>query len=306
MGKILITGANGRLGRALYHHRRAFFEIGLLPLFQSRNPQDGTEWLRWDGENPHSMFENLTDLKVVLHLIGRTPQPGDIGVPNVDTEMDEINCALALRVADAAEAANVGSFMALSSAAVYGSSTPPLRESQSGSPISSYGKSKQAMEQKLKARKGPMKCISLRLGSLAGCDALLGNVMTAQPDSDIIQLDQFSSGTGPARSYIGPRDFAFTIAELAAKATANEGLPSCLNIAAEEPVTMDALLTEWNDQCRTPIEWEYCPAPDAAIETVALDTTLLSKVSPKTTRNSDASELVKQAIDFLMPMGTIP
>jgi hypothetical protein len=142
-----------------------------------------------------------------------------------------------------------------------------------------------------------MKCIWLRLGNLVRCDALLGNTIEVDSKRKIIQLDQFLSGTGPAHSNIGPRDFAFTITELAAKIAANAALLPCLKIAAEELVTIDVLLAEWNVQCRTPTPWKYRLASEIAIETVSVDMRLLSKVSPKTLRGSDAIELVSQVSD---------
>ncbi|MCF2869461.1 NAD(P)-dependent oxidoreductase [Octadecabacter sp. G9-8] len=298
--RILFTGANGRLGRVLHYHSDAFVDVGLKPLFQSRRLELGPEWVQWDGQDPTGLRDALNGIDIVVNLIGRTPKPDDATNTNLTAEMEEVNHGLALRIADIAEAAGVKTFFALSSSSIYGSAVPPLDESQDGIPLAEYGESKKAMEHELECRTGPMTCVSLRLGNLAGCDMLLGNALKASKTNQL-KLDQFPSGFGPLRSYIGPRDFAYLIAQLARKAKDGVFLPPRLNICSSTPVRMDALLKAWNASVPDPIEWEYRKATEAATEMVALDAALLDRVAPETTRVSEVKEMVAQVLEIFPP-----
>lgn len=146
-----------------------------------------------------------------------------------------------------------------SSAAVYGIQATPITERQATQPQSPYGHAKALMEA---AVKGARNVTSLRIGNVAGADAALGGWHTG------FKVDQFSDGTTPLRSYIGPLALANVLADLV---THQGPLPSVLNIAQDPPLEMGALL----DAAQRP--YKHQSAPSSAIAKVVLCTKTLAR-----------------------------
>lgn len=167
------------------------------------------------------------------------------------------NTSLALAALQAAEGRPV---LLASSAAVYG--TPagdrPCAEGDSPAPAAPYGAAKAAMEAAVAGQAG---AIVLRIGNVAGADALLGRA--APPGGRV--LDILPGGQGPLRSYIGPQALARALARLARLAAAGEGLPRVINLALPGVVAMDALLAAAGES------WQARPAPAGVIARVELD-----------------------------------
>lgn len=107
--------------------------------------------------------------------------------------------------------------------------------------------------------------VALRLGNVAGADALLGG---AQP-GQVIRLDRFDDGPTPRRSYLGPLTLARLMAQLCHGALAGR-LPPVLNLCAWEAVEMAALL----DTAGLP--WEPVPEPETALAELTLSADLLA------------------------------
>lgn len=147
-----------------------------------------------------------------------------------------------------------------SSAAVYGAPAgeAPLCEAARLAPLSPYGAAKAAMEAAVAGRPG---VTVLRLGNVAGADALLGAVA---PEEGRV-LDIFADGHGPHRSYIGPQALALALARLVRLGAAQVPLPAVVNLALPGTVTMDALLAASGEG------WRARAAPAGAIGRVALD-----------------------------------
>ncbi|MCF6272241.1 MAG: hypothetical protein L3J37_03480 [Rhodobacteraceae bacterium] len=101
----------------------------------------------------------------------------------------------------------------------------------------------------------------MRIGNVAGADAMLLNAASATPEKPI-RIDQFSDGKGPLRSYIGPGAFGDCIGQLA---TYTGSLPFLLNVAAPVPVHMEQLAAA------SSLPWAYRAAPPSSIQNISLD-----------------------------------
>lgn len=154
-----------------------------------------------------------------------------------------------------------------SSAAVYGPSDAALTEQTPPAPLGDYGRAKLAMERAALGWCGThgLGLTILRIGNIAGLDALLGGVRPGQQ----VQLDPVSGQRGPVRSYIGPRSLGSVLVQLAAMAAAGQPLPQILNIAAAPPVSMGDLLDAAG------VDWRYGPPNPSVLAKVELAVDLL-------------------------------
>lgn len=207
---------------------------------------------------PSMVFDPLAEPEALAAAIGAADAVLALaGVISGSAEELSLNTALTEAVVRAAAGKPV--FVA-SSAAVYGApdGERPLRETDPLAPLSPYGMAKAAMEAAIAGRPG---VTILRIGNVAGADALLGR---AAPEGGRV-LDVFADGRGPHRSYIGPQALARAIARLTRLAVAHLPLPAVVNLALPGTVTMDALLAAQGEG------WVPRPAPATAIRSVELD-----------------------------------
>jgi nucleoside-diphosphate-sugar epimerase len=160
----------------------------------------------------------------------------------------------------------------MSSVAVYGDPGPdPVAEEAPLRPASNYGRAKCAMETAVRfwhsaQGKAAPGLTVLRLGNVAGIDALLGQASTGAP----VQLDPVSGQTGgPERSYIGPGTLSAVLARLVILAAKGDALPQVLNVAAPRPVSMAGLLEAAG------MAWTFGPERPGTIARVALNTARL-------------------------------
>ncbi|SDE29411.1 RmlD substrate binding domain-containing protein [Rhodobacter capsulatus] len=146
-----------------------------------------------------------------------------------------------------------------SSAAVYGRPAGRLcHEEDAPAPVSDYGRAKVAMEAVAAGRPG---AVVLRIGNVAGADALLGQA--APPGGR--RLHVFADGLAPRRSYIGPQALARALARLVRLAAGGGAtLPGVINLALPGAVGMEALLRAAGES------WQADPAPPEAIASVEL------------------------------------
>ena len=143
--------------------------------------------------------------------------------PSTTGDMSE-TAALADAVVSAAAEAGVPRVLLASSSAVYALGEGKS-ESDLAAPTSPYGQAKFDMERTVAISGAGIEVCCLRIGNVAGADALLGRANTVS-DSDPIKLDQFPDYNGPRRSYIGPSHLARCLELLIAHTSA---LPSVLN-----------------------------------------------------------------------------
>lgn len=256
---VLVTGASGRIGRALRVLLPAN-RAGALPiLWQGRRDEPWAD-LNWDiGADPQV---GLPGGLIVLHLAGRTS-----GGPQ---DLDE-NRVLTETVCHAANASAAAHVFVMSSAAVYAPGPAALTERAEPAPGTAYGRSKLAAERAAAAvLRGPGLTV-LRLANLAGADALLGNIRDGFPS--ILDPVPGQPG-GPERSYIGPRVLAAVLQALVARAAAAEPLPRILNLAQPGVIAMADLLTARGQP------WSYGPERAEVVPRVVLDTGLLQSLVP--------------------------
>lgn len=233
---MVVLGSGGKLGRLL---RNVFV-----------HPAIWTTRTDVDICDAGALRDALTGAQAVLCLAG---------VTNGRPDAMQMNSELALRTLDAARDVGAGRVFLFSSAAVYGRLPGLLSERGPTAPVSPYGQAKLAMEQA--AVRHVHTNTVLRLGNVAGADAILGGWTPG------FALDMLPDGTTPRRSYIGPMRLAHVLRDLCTAAT----LPPLLNVAAPGAVQMGALLAAAG------LHWRPRPADGETIAKVTLDTETLER-----------------------------
>jgi nucleoside-diphosphate-sugar epimerase len=283
--RILVLGASGRLGCALrvrvYRTKLGGRPIDMIWQFRSRETQpDGAssgQDLAWDllgGECPPGLRADI-----VVGLAGIVPGRVQDMKRNVDIGL------ASLRVAQAVQARHV---FLTSSAAVYGNG--PFGEQDTPVPLNAYGAAKLAMEQAAQAwcadhagqgsRLGPRLGLTvLRIGNVAGADALLG------PGPRHVDLDVGLDHRSLSRSYIGPNRLSDMIVDLSQMAAAGRALPPILNVALAPSVSFRDLLDAAG--------WAYTETlrPDLSPIDVELETGLLHGLGLQPERGAGAADI---------------
>ena len=248
---LLVLGGTGRLGSALRNFWPFALKGGLRPIWQCRDARP--LFLHWDILNePAPPWA----YGVVLCLAGGRGDP-------------DPNAALAIRTLQAAAAQGAQHVFLASSAAVYGPGSA-LSEDAAPAPVADYGRAKAAMEAAAldwQARHGGPGLTLLRIGNVAGADALLGRTRNGP-----VVLDPTPDGIGPRRSYIGPVTLSAVLSRLATLAVEGAPLPPILNIATPLPMAMSALLQAAG------LDWHFGPDNPDVIPEVSLNTARLQSL----------------------------
>lgn len=277
---ILLTGASGRVGRMVYHHWPDMApDLALTPQYRRNAPVGALLWNPLDG--PGGLVDHIAQTgrrpRAIIALAGVIPGPGrDLS----------LNRTIAEATLAAAHDAGVPRVLLASSSAVYGAGCgTPFVEDAPCAPVNAYGTAKRDME----ATCGPWRArgldiCALRIGNVAGADALLLNVAWAGAGEAAV-VDRFADGGGPVRSYIGPATLAAVLATLCRHAGP---LPHVLNIAAPAPVAMTALA----EAAGAP--YQMRPAPPGAHQHITLDCRCLEALHDFAPADSTASEMVHQ------------
>lgn len=264
--RVLITGSTGRLGRLLRAAWEGWGECPIEPIYAGRRPPAP---ILLGGNGP---LPPLPECGTVIALWGLTTQ---------DPVLADQNVALAHRSREVARALGARRVIHLSSAAVYGPGTD-LSEASSPTPGNAYGTSKLAMEKAVAGfADDDAHHICLRLANVVGADSLRDALLRDGP----AELTRYPDGHGPTRSYIAPGDLARLLATLAIAPPAN--LPDILNVAAPDPVRMEALL----HAAGRSIIWRDVPASPA--QHVCLDTTRLARLLPAQRMAKTANEMIQ-------------
>lgn len=258
MKRVLVMGASGRVGAYL---RQFWPGLAIDPLWQfRRGAPDGA--LVW---NP--LADTVPDcgpVDAVLCLAGVTSGK-DLG----------LNTDLALAALRAARRLGAGRVLLASSVAVYGAGPGPHTEDGPCAPANDYGRAKLAMEQIARELTDGLELCALRIGNIAGADALLGGLKASAKPT----LHRFPDGRAPRRAYIGPK----TLADLLADLACHDGLlPQVLNIAQPGLIGMDALLQAAGR------DWDWHDAPAQALPELRLDLDRLQSLYPLQIAKPDA------------------
>jgi nucleoside-diphosphate-sugar epimerase len=189
---------------------------------------------------------------------------------------------------NAAAAIDVRRVIVASSSAVYGAGRGvSFRESAVLEPVNAYGVAKCEMEKVCGARAnilGIDLCF-LRIGNVAGADALLGPAALWQQGDAPVVLDIFPDGQGPRRSYIGPQSLAFVLSSLAQQ---SGPLVDVINVAAPQSVSMNALLDAAG------IDWQARHVAPSPLQEIALNCSLLEELVLVTNDDSMPSNIIDQ------------
>ncbi|WP_298259734.1 NAD-dependent epimerase/dehydratase family protein [uncultured Litoreibacter sp.] len=269
-------GASGRVCRLLLSHWRDAPTKDIAVKAQSRQAGFDLQWSPLDdGPPPLERFVQIHGKpKAIIALIGATPTTqGDMAQTT----------ALAVAVIKAAERAGIARVVFASSSAVYPLNAD-LTEDVPPAPTSPYGLAKLEMEQAVASLQTIVDVCCLRIGNVAGADALLGQAERATKDTPIA-LDQFPDGNGPLRSYISPQKLAACLEQIAHH---NAPLPDVLNCASSSPVEMAALLDAAD------LDWVWTPAAASrmASQKITLDCTLLGHIVGDTLLDADPSDMI--------------
>lgn len=236
----LILGSTGAVGRALAR----VWPVGVSAVWQHRPGAlaPAAPAVAWDILNAPA--PDLTGITGIVQLAG--------GAADLDVIMP-----LALAACDLGERLNVPVLIA-STQAVYGPVPGAVTEATLCNPSNDYGRAKRAMELAVQGR-----ATCLRIGNVVGCDMLLKNAAKGR-----VTLDQLPGGGSPERSYISAPVLGQVIRALLAQDTR----PDVINVAQPGAVAMHDLLAAAG------LAWDWRPAPDGVLASLALDVTLLQGV----------------------------
>jgi nucleoside-diphosphate-sugar epimerase len=271
----IVTGASGRIGKMVMRRWQLQPPPGIVFVPQYRRPTPGG--LLWNMVSGPDQLERWISangpVDGLLVLSGATPKPG----ANMQDNLDIVQAAI-----NAAKSTGIKRMLVASSSAVYGTGgSTALTEAMPAKPETPYGAVKAAAEALCKNQADAgLDITCMRIGNVAGADALLG-----ANQSTPIKLDQFPDGHGPLRSYIGPETFADVMTALA---LFSGRLPPVLNIAAQKPVTMQALL----EAAQMP--WTFVTAGAGAAQSVVLNTELLGSLFDFGANAAEAAEMIRQ------------
>ena len=276
----IFVGASGRVGQMLMKHWQDEMPDNLRIIPQSRDIDlpDAVIWSPLDG--PDALVAWVKEngpIDGMFSFAGVTPGPNCVLSDNA---------ALAQACLSAASAVAIPSVLFASSSAVYGvGDGTPMKEDTALNPVNDYGRAKVDAETVCSEwRDKGINVTVLRIGNVAGADALLSNVAKAN-QSRSLKLDIFKNGGGPRRSYIGPVTLAEVLVTLANK---NRDLPHVINLGAPTSISMESLLSQ------TDLPWNKVLAPETAHQDILLDCSLLESLFSFSKKASDASTMLAE------------
>ena len=266
INKTLVVGASGQVGRLL---AQAWQLAGQAPTLQRRGGTLSSDLPQLEWQPLSGAALEAGRFRAMIVLAGAVR-----GALGLNAQLAEACCAAAVQ-------AGIGQVLLASSSAVYGvNGGQACREDTPTHPVNDYGHSKleaEAVADRWRAQ--GLAITALRIGNVAGADALLGGIRPGQPT----KIDGFADGKGPVRSYIGPITLADVLARLL-----GQDLPPVLNIGAPNPVAMADLAQAAG------AEWHYHAAPTTAYQRITLDCGLLAQHYRFAENPSDAAVIVAE------------
>lgn len=252
-----------------------------------RQARSGVADVIWDGAFVRLDRSIFCEGATLINMIGQTEGSAeDLTAVNV-TFVNDL-----LRVAAETGVAHV---VLASSAAVYGrGSGTPLCESADLTPLTAYGTSKARMEDVAHdhaARHATPAITILRIGNVAGADALTQAAQRHLASGTAMPLHLFDNGRAATRSYIGPDD----LCEVTRACAPHSGVsPRVLNVAHHQPVQLDHMLAAYRANLFATLDWTETPAPPGIPPTVTLDTEALQRIVTFPSHDEPADAFVRQ------------
>jgi len=279
----VILGANGKLGRILGFWAA---KTGVSWITQSRN---GSSDLLWSGNFDDPACDDvLQSGATLINMIGATS-----GDPDT---LHHMNVSFVENLLLRAAKNNVAHVVLASSAAVYGGKgSGTFHEESSKNAAAPYGTSKIAMEAVAETCvriPNTPKITILRIGNVAGADALIDAACRHSEAETPMPLHRFQDGSAPIRSYIGPQDLFRAIRDLS-KST--DDPLRVFNVAHPQPVSLSDLATAYRSHLFPSLKWIDAPAPDEALREVVLDTARLTSHTNFMQHDNPADYLAAQA-----------
>lgn len=283
--RFIFLGASGRIGQLLHAIWPQDMASNLHIDWQVRRAHDDTRsFMVWpDFKDPSPLVTHANrvgGLDGMFVFVGATDHGSGASHWN-------LNVSLVEQALHAAAAANIRRVIVASSSAVYGcGAAEPMNELTPLLPSTLYGRSKRDMELTCGpvARALGLEVCFLRIGNVAGADALLGQTRMRAKGAPV-SLDIYPDGDGPRRSYIGPTSLA-TI--LCALALALEPLETTLNIGSPNSVSMRDLLNAAD------INWRPRPVLDVAQQDIVLDCARLDDLGLIAKKDGVPSQIIDQ------------
>lgn len=277
--RVLLVGSSGHVGQMVLHHwQRNPAATPITPQFRGTGAGGSLVWDPLEGALPLvNAVQSSGGFDTMIMLGGVTPRQGkNLGV----------NTTLAEACLSAASKAGIRRVLLASSSAVYGAGDgTAFTEHAPCNPANDYGASKLEMEQACaRWRESGIDLCVLRIGNVAGADALLMNISDAG-SAEAIEIDIFTDGRGPVRSYIGTKTMAQVLQSLCLYPSA---LPQILNVAAPMPLSMDTLA----DAAGHP--WRRRTPSERALQNITLDCSTLETLHKFSALDIRPNEMVRQ------------
>jgi len=282
MSKIsaIVVGSTGNVGQLL----APFWEstgASILLQYRGTAPVTNTDHLiMWDpNEGPNALKHWISANELpscMIILAGVTPRSGkDLF----------LNAKIISNCLEACKNLSIPRVLVASSSAVYGNYLDrPFSEYDVPRPINNYGKSKLEMEKVcMHWSNQSLQVTSLRIGNIAGADALL--MQALQSGFTDLFIDQYDDGGTPQRSYIGPKTLADTLIKLA---NYSDSLPRVLNVGASVPVEMGLLANAAG------LTWSKKVAKSPRSQRIILDCTRLWGIIPEPLGAANPVDIVMQ------------
>lgn len=228
----------------------------------------------------------------IINMIGYTGPDPDL--------LHDTNVRFVERLLTRAAQAGVAHVVLASSAAAYGSGTGAvLSEADTLNPVTPYGRSKAAMEQAVAtfaaSHQAPNITV-LRIGNVAGADALTDAARRNAVDGNPMTLHRLDDGTAPVRSYIGPRDLFDAVSDVIAAPTRPL---RTINVVHPQPVTLDAMLRGYRDHVFPTLDWADAPAPAGTFPSITLATDQIQLITKFANYDDPASAFTAQVADWI-------
>jgi nucleoside-diphosphate-sugar epimerase len=286
--RFVFLGASGRIGRLLRAIWSEEATTNLCIDWQFRCPQpasaDTLIWSNLAELDPLLDHASLVGGLDGLFVFLGASQTGD----KTNTAQMAVNVSLVDLAIKAAAVAKIPRVIVASSSAVYGGGHGvPFHENSVLRPVNAYGEAKRDMETLCHAQAAAygIDVCMLRIGNVAGADALLGGAAEWRSGDEPKQLDVYPDGDGPRRSYIGPASLARVLEQLA---LAPKPLAQAINVAALQGVSMNALLDAAG------IAWQPRPVPASSLQDIVLDCSRVKALSAIEASDGTAEVIVAQ------------